>query len=162
MAEVQVATRTVTAPPRQRGRLINAIPIVLAVVIIGVVVVFAILGELIAPSDPNEQNLLVGDVPPNDQFPLGTDQLGRDVLSRIIAGARTALVGPMLIAVGGMTIGTLLGMLGGYLGGRLDAAIMRWVDLMYSLPGLLIAIVVIGVIGGGYAMAVIVLIILFS
>jgi peptide/nickel transport system permease protein len=68
----------------------------------------------------------------------------------------------MLIAVGGMTIGTILGMLGGYLGGRLDAAIMRWVDLMYSLPGLLIAIVVIGVIGGGYAMAVIVLIILFS
>src|SRR5687767_8871005 len=133
MAEVQVATRTVTATPRQRGRLISVIPVALALLIIGVVVIFAVLGELITPYDPNEQNLLVGDVPPNDEFLLGTDLLGRDVFSRIIAGARTALIGPLLIAVGGMTIGTVLGMLGGYLGGRLDAVIMRWVDLMYSL-----------------------------
>ncbi len=162
MAEGQVAVPTLATEPRQRGRLAGFIPVAIALVIIGVVVVAAALGDLIAPRDPNAQNLLVGDVPPNGQFPLGTDQLGRDVLSRIIAGARTALVGPMLIAVGGMTIGTILGMLGGYLGGRLDAIIMRWVDLMYSLPGLLIAIVIVGVVGGGYFMAVIVLIVLFS
>lgn len=162
MAEIQVATRTVSAAPQRRGRLLSAIPIALALFIIAVVVAFAAFGELFAPRDPNAQNLLVGDVPPNAEFVLGTDQLGRDVVSRIVAGARTALVGPMLVAVGGMTIGTILGMLGGYLGGRLDALIMRWVDLMYSLPGLLIAIVIIGVVGGGYFMAVVVLIILFS
>lgn len=162
MAEAHVAPPTARAAPWQRGRWISAIPIALALLIIGAVVAFAVLGELIAPRNPNQQNLLVGAVPPNEEFLLGTDQIGRDILSRVIAGARTALVGPMLVAVGGMTIGTLLGMLGGYMGGRLDSLIMRWVDLMYSLPALLIAIVVIGVIGGGYFMAVIVLIILFS
>jgi peptide/nickel transport system permease protein len=162
MAEIQVATPTTRSVPRQGGRWINTIPIALSLLVISVVVAFAVLGELIAPRNPNQQNLFIGAVAPNDEFLLGTDQIGRDILSRIIAGARTALVGPMLVAVGGMTIGTMLGMLGGYIGGRLDALIMRWVDLMYSLPALLIAIVVIGVIGGGYVMAVLVLIILFS
>jgi peptide/nickel transport system permease protein len=127
-----------------------------------VVLACAAFGSLLAPRDPNAQELLVGLTRPNGSFWLGTDDLGRDVFSRIIAGARTAVLGPAVIAVGAMLIGNTLGLLAGYRGGWLDALIMRWADLMYALPGLLVAIVVAGVLGGGYFLAVIVLTVLFS
>ncbi|HET7572034.1 MAG TPA: ABC transporter permease [Gaiellaceae bacterium] len=69
-------------------------------------------------------------------------------------GAKLAVVGPLAIALGAMVIGNTLGTLAGYYGGRVDFAIMRWADLMFSLPGLLVAIVVVGVLGGGYWLAV--------
>jgi peptide/nickel transport system permease protein len=120
-----------------------------------------VLGERIAPYSPDTQGLLVGDEPPSDEFWAGTDQLGRDVLSRVIVGARTALVGPLVIAIGAFSIATMLGLAAGYLGGRIDAGVMRWVDFMFALPGPLIAIVVVGVAGGGYWTAVLVLVLLF-
>ena len=67
-----------------------------------------------------------------------------------------------MIALGAMMIGSVLGLLAGYLGGLVDSVIMRWVDLMYALPALLVAIVVVGVLGGGYWLAVILLVILSS
>jgi peptide/nickel transport system permease protein len=69
-------------------------------------------------------------------------------------------VGPIIIALGAMVIGNTLGLIAGYKGGAVDATIMRWVDLMWALPGLLIAIVVVGVLGGGYWLAVALLILL--
>ena len=99
---------------------------------------------------------------PKAEFLAGTDILGRDVLSRVIHGAWTALVGPIVVAVGAFAIATLLGLLSGYLGGFVDTAVMRWVDFMFALPGPLVAIVVVGVVGGGYWTAVLVLIILFT
>ena len=76
----------------------------------------------IAPESPFTQRLLVGDQPPSAEFLAGTDLLGRDVLSRVIHGARTALVGPIVVAVGAFAIATLLGLLSGYLGGVVDTA----------------------------------------
>ncbi|MGH6916135.1 MAG: ABC transporter permease [Geminicoccaceae bacterium] len=134
----------------------------LSCAVIAIVVACAIFGELIAPHSPDRQRLLVGDTPPSTEFWAGTDQLGRDVLSRVIVGARTALVGPLVIAIGAFAIATLLGLVSGYLGGLVDAAVMRWVDFMFALPGPLIAIVVVGVAGGGYWTAVAVLVILFT
>jgi peptide/nickel transport system permease protein len=125
-----------------------------AALVLLAVIVCAIFGAQLAPQDPRAQDLLTGLAPPGHGHLLGTDDLGRDVFSGIVAGARTALVGPLIIAVGAMAIGTLLGVTAGYLGGRVDAVLMRWVDLMYSLPGLFVAIVVAGVLGGGYWMAV--------
>jgi peptide/nickel transport system permease protein len=133
----------------------------LACLIVAVVVACAIFGEAIAPYSPDQQRLLVGDAPPSAEFWAGTDQLGRDVLSRVIVGARTALVGPLVIAIGAFSIATMLGLAAGYLGGRIDAGVMRWVDFMFALPGPLIAIVVVGVAGGGYWTAVLVLVLLF-
>jgi peptide/nickel transport system permease protein len=135
--------------------------VMLACVVVAVVVACAVLGERIAPYSPDTQRLLVGDEPPSAEFWAGTDQLGRDVLSRVIVGARTALVGPLVIAVGAFSIATMLGLAAGYLGGRIDAGVMRWVDFMFALPGPLIAIVVVGVAGGGYWTAVLVLVLLF-
>lgn len=142
----------------------TAIPvaIVLAFVIVAIVVICAFFGGSIAPDSPFTQRLEVGDVPPSAEFLAGTDLLGRDVLSRVIHGAWTALVGPVVIAAGAFSIATVLGLMAGYLGGAIDSAIMRWVDFMLALPGPLVAIVVVGVVGGGYWTAVVVLIILFT
>jgi len=142
----------------------TAIPaaIVIAFIIVAIVVICAFFGGSIAPDSPFTQRLQVGDVPPSAEFLAGTDLLGRDVLSRVIHGAWTALVGPVVVAAGAFAIATVLGLLSGYLGGAVDSAIMRWVDFMLALPGPLVAIVVVGVVGGGYWTAVTVLIILFT
>jgi peptide/nickel transport system permease protein len=136
--------------------------VMLAIFVVAAVIVSAVFGAEIAPYAPDTQRLLVGDKPPSTEFLAGTDLLGRDVLSRVIHGARTALVGPMVVAAGAFAIATLLGLLSGYLGGLIDSTIMRWVDFMLALPGPLVAIVVVGVIGGGYWIAVLVLVILFT
>ena len=149
------------APPAAGRRRIPVI-ILLAMLLIAIVVVCALFAGAIAPDSPDTQRLLIGDKPPSAAFLAGTDLLGRDVLSRVIHGAWTALAGPIVIAVGAFSIATLLGLLSGYLGGLVDSAIMRWVDFMFALPGPLVAIVVVGVVGGGYWVAVLVLVILFT
>jgi peptide/nickel transport system permease protein len=127
-----------------------------------VAILFAVAGRQIAPYPANEQSLLVGDTPPSGEHLAGTDLLGRDVLSRTIVGARTALIGPGIIAAGAFAIATVLGLMAGYLGGWTDSLVMRWVDFMFALPGPLIAIVIVGVVGGGFWTAVVVLVILFT
>jgi peptide/nickel transport system permease protein len=160
MSEVAISGAELGLTPARRQRRRFPFLIGFCFLVIGVVVVCAIFGSLIAPHDPNQQNLLVGLTPPSKDFWLGTDDLGRDVFSRVIVGARTAIVGPIIIALGAMVIGNTLGLIAGYKGGAIDATIMRWVDLMWALPGLLIAIVVVGVLGGGYWLAVALLILL--
>ena len=148
--------------PAAAGRRRIPVIILLAMLLIAIVVVCALFAGAIAPDSPDTQRLLIGDKPPSAAFLAGTDLLGRDVLSRVIHGAWTALAGPIVIAVGAFSIATLLGLLSGYLGGLVDSAIMRWVDFMFALPGPLVAIVVVGVVGGGYWVAVLVLVILFT
>ncbi len=132
----------------------------LSVLIVLLVVACAVFGSLLAPDPANAQNLLSGVHPPSAHHLLGTDDFGRDIFSRLIVGARAAVIGPALIAIGALVIGNTLGLIAGYVGGRVDYFIMRLADLVWALPGLLIAIVVVGVIGGGYYVAVVVLIVL--
>jgi peptide/nickel transport system permease protein len=136
--------------------------LVFAFGIVAIVVACAIFGPIISPDSPFTQRLGVGDQPPSAEFLAGTDLLGRDVLSRVIHGAWTALIGPIVVAAGAFAVATVLGLLSGYLGGSVDTAIMRWVDFMIALPGPLVAIVIVGVVVGGYWTAVAVLIILFT
>jgi peptide/nickel transport system permease protein len=145
---------------KKRGRRRPSLLIALSVLIMLLVVACAIFGSLLAPLPANAQNLLSGVHPPSAQHLLGTDDFGRDIFSRLIVGARAAVIGPALIAVGALVIGNSLGLIAGYVGGRVDYFIMRLADLVWALPGLLIAIVVVGVIGGGYYVAVVVLIVL--
>jgi peptide/nickel transport system permease protein len=93
---------------------------------------------------------------------LGTDVLGRDVLSLLVAGARNALVGPLCIAGGSLVIGVLLGFTAGWYGGWVDRSISAFADLTLSMPSMLLAIVAAGIIGGGYWVSVLVMIILYS
>lgn len=128
--------------------------------IVMAVLVMVVFGSVIAPHNPSAQSPLQALARPSGAHWLGTDSLGRDVFSRLIAGARTAFIGPLVIAASSMLLGNLLGLWAGYRGGRVDAVIMRWVDLMWSVPGLLVIIVVAGTLGGGYWLAVGLLVVL--
>ncbi|MFF6959427.1 ABC transporter permease subunit [Streptomyces sp. NPDC008317] len=129
------------------------------VIVVGVVVM-TVLGSVLAPQDPGAQNVSDVLASPSAGHWLGTDELGRDVFSRLIAGTRTAFIGRLVITVGSMLIGNLLGLWSGYKRGAVDAVVMRWVDFMWALPGLLVIVVVAGAFGGGYWMAVALLLVL--
>ncbi|MEV0585279.1 ABC transporter permease [Nonomuraea sp. NPDC050310] len=131
-----------------------------SVAVLALLALITLAGPWLAPYDPGAHDVDLGAVGPSAQHLLGTDNLGRDVLSRLLAGTRTALIGPVLIALGTTLLGTTLGLLAGYRRGWLDAVLMRLTDLMFALPGLLILIVVVGVAGGSYATAVLALIVL--
>jgi peptide/nickel transport system permease protein len=140
---------------RSRGLVVT-----LCLVVLGVIVVLACVGTWLAPTDPDAQDLALGLAGPSADHWFGTDQLGRDVFSRILAGTRSAVLGPLVIALGCMVIGNVIGVYTAYRGGRIDTVIMRWVDLMFALPGTLVVIVVAGAFGGGYWFSVILLIVL--
>jgi peptide/nickel transport system permease protein len=129
-------------------------------VVVAAVAVMAVFGALIAPQNAYAQNLSAVLAGPSGAHWLGTDALGRDVFSRLIVGARTAMLGPLVIAGGSMVVGNLLGLWAGYRGGWVDSVVMRWVDLMWSVPGLLVIIVVAGATGGGYWLSVVLLLVL--
>jgi peptide/nickel transport system permease protein len=130
--------------------------------VVGTVALCAVIGPWIAPGSPDAQQLALGDTPPTYQHLAGTDALGRDVFSRVVYGARTALIGPAVVAALAYAMATVLGLLAGYFGGIPDTIVMRWVDFMFALPEALVAIVVVGVIGGGYWTSVLVLAVLFT
>lgn len=121
----------------------------------------AAVGQLVLP-DWDAQDLATGAAMPGGGHLLGTDELGRDIARMVVAGARSTLAGAALVAVGSMVIGNVLGLLAGYRGGWIDTVVRRWADLLLALPALLVTIVVAGIGGGGYALAVGVLVVLTS
>lgn len=123
-------------------------------VFLGVVVLCAVAPALLAPQNPaliDPASALQG---PTSTHLLGTDDLGRDVLSRIVFGARSALMGPLIITAATVFIGTTLSLVAGYLGGWVDTVVGRLTDVIYALPALIVTIVVVGVFGGGYWLAI--------
>ncbi len=115
--------------------------------IVALVSICALLAPLIAPIDPGEQDLLNILLPPawasggDPAFPLGTDSLGRCVLSRLLYGARTAMTVAILASLGAMIIGTILAHVAGYLGGAADWSIGRIVDVWMSFPPVILSLV---------------------
>jgi len=107
----------------------------------------AIFAPWIAPHDPLEQSIVNRLLPPSPEFLLGTDSYGRDVLSRIIHGARVSLVVGFLSILIAMTAGTVVGVVSGYVGGRCDQLVMAIVDVMLSFPSLLLGLMVAAVLG---------------
>ncbi|MEV0618744.1 ABC transporter permease [Nonomuraea sp. NPDC050404] len=153
----------ITTPQRLTGRRVRRRPpvlIALCFAFMALVLLMAIAGPMLAPHDPAQQDVLGSLAPPGAEHWLGTDGLGRDVFSRMLAGAQSAILGPLVIALASMVCGNLLGLLAGYRGGIIDSLVMRWVDLMVAIPSLLIIIVVAGALGGGYWLAVGLLIVL--
>jgi peptide/nickel transport system permease protein len=128
-----------------------------------IIVVVALLAPLIAPHNPSAQSL-AGRLDPPFWYPegstthlLGTDHLGRDVLSRIIYGARTSItIGTLVVLMAG-TFGTMMGLFAGYNGGRIDGIIMRIVDTQLAFPGLLLALIIITTLGASFTLLVIIL-----
>lgn len=110
----------------------------------------AIFGPLITPHDPTAIDPLQALKPPSLAHPFGTDNLGRDLLSRVIAGARVSLSLAVITGLAAMLIGVVVGAVSGYAGGWIDATIMRVVDLLLAFPSLILALAVAGTLGEGY------------
>ncbi|MGV1755680.1 ABC transporter permease [Rhizobium sp. A22-96] len=120
-----------------------------------ILLILAIFAPYIAPKDPLEQDLMSGTLPPawvegsDSGFLLGTDDLGRDVLSRVIFGTRIALTVAFVAAGLAAFIGTLLGLLAGWYGGWIDKVISRLVDIWMAFPPVLLSILLVAVFGSG-------------
>ncbi|MCC9077940.1 ABC transporter permease [Litorilinea aerophila] len=117
--------------------------------LVALLVLTALFGPYLAPYDPNQMDFSVRFSPPTLRHPLGADDFGRDILSRIMVGARVSLqVG--MIAVGiAATVGTLLGLVAGYAGRVVDEVIMRAMDILFAFPAILLAIAILAALGKG-------------
>ncbi|MDP6969207.1 MAG: ABC transporter permease subunit [Gammaproteobacteria bacterium] len=119
------------------------------------VITLALFADIISPHDPAEQYRQFAEIPPawmeggQIRFLFGTDYAGRDMLSRIIHGSRLSLVAGCIVVLLSLSIGTVLGLIAGYSRGWVEAIIMRVMDTILSVPGLLMALVLVAVLGPG-------------
>lgn len=121
--------------------------VIAGLTILALLLLTALLAPVIAPYAPNEQHLLQGLKGPNPSHLLGQDRLGRDILSRILYGARISLwVGMVTVAVSAM-VGTGVGAVAGYWGGWVDELVMRLTDIFLAFPGILLAIAMVAIMG---------------
>lgn len=121
-----------------------------------------VLGPLLAPADPETMNFGDRFARPSAAFPLGTDWFGRDLVSRVMVGAQSTVLLALLATVIATVIGSLVGIVSGYMGGWVDEAIMRLVDAIMAIPGLLFALLIISALGSSALNAVIAIGIAFA
>jgi len=119
----------------------------IGLVVFLIVVVAAILAPVIAPFDPNDQNILEKLRAPTLEHWLGTDSFGRDTLSRLIYGARISLIIGVVSTLAAMVIGTAIGMLAGWHGGRLDTVTMQAMDVLLAFPSLILGLILVAMLG---------------
>lgn len=111
------------------------------------VCLLAILAPWIAPHDPLDQNILFRLRPPSEAHWMGTDFFGRDILSRILYGARISLVIGLVAIAAAMVIGTAIGLIAGYYGGRIDIIVMQTMDVLLAFPSLILGLIVVAMLG---------------
>jgi peptide/nickel transport system permease protein len=128
---------------------LSSLPVVIGLLIIFLMIILAIFAPWIAPYDPIHQNLLQTLKSPSAQHLLGTDALGRDLLSRIIYGSRISLIVGLVSTLIAGSVGLALGLISGYIGGWVDNLIMRVMDAMMSIPLIILALFLGGVLGRG-------------
>ncbi len=134
----------VLRPARRRN-----LPLWIGASLLAVYVAVALAGPFIAPYDPNAQDLLGVLEAPSPAHLLGTDQIGRDMFARLIVGTRFTLSAALLAVAIAAAIGMTLGLVAGYAGGRVDAIITGIIDLLLTIPSLILAIAIASVIGAG-------------
>ncbi len=171
MSTVAAATLNAAAPtaPKSRGYWVSVgarfvkdpVAWVASAIVLGLLAM-AVFGPWLAPADPQASSMLSRLKPVGTEgYPLGTDELGRDLLSRLIVGARLSLfmgITPVILA---FVIGTAIGLLAGYAGGFTNTAIMRTIDVFYAFPSVLLAIALSGALGAGIGNALLSLTIVF-
>ena len=124
-----------------------------------ILVIVAVSAPLIAPYDPLDAIMKDANMEPSAAHLFGTDKLGRDVLSRILYGASYSLSSVLILVSAIFIVGTTLGVLAGYFGGKVDIIIMRIADMMISFPGMILAIAIAGIMGGSLVNAMIALLV---
>ncbi len=145
MAEAHAGPAMPFSGARRRFNL----PLWIGIFLLGVYVFVAVFGPLLAPYDPNAQDLIGVLEAPSVAHPMGTDQIGRDILARLVVGTRFTMSAALLAVAISSAIGVTLGLVAGYAGGPVDAAITGLVDLLLTIPSLILAIAVASVIGAG-------------
>lgn len=123
--------------------------------IVSILFIVALFGEYIVPNDPYAQDLSNALSPPSKEFIFGTDRYGRCLFSRVVVGAKTTMFSSLGLVIIIATFGTIVGSICGYIGGKVDEVVMRISDIFLAFPGMVFAIAVAGVLGGGIVNAVI-------
>jgi peptide/nickel transport system permease protein len=157
-----MTSATASTPLRQAGKPRRSIMRWMPVILIAFFVLAAVFAPVLAPYDPNSQNLLGRMRPPGTvsrsfHYLLGSDELGRDLLTRLIYGARVSLFVAIASVILSGVVGVLLGMLAGYLRGWVELIVMRLVDVFLSIPAILLAIITVAVLGTGLVNVIVVL-----
>jgi len=135
------------APKGIAGRALGNRSLMVGVILLLLIIVLAVLAPWIAPYDPNDQDVVASLGAPNAEHWFGTDFFGRDVLSRVIWGARVSLfVGAVSTAIS-MLLGGAIGILSGYVGGRFDQAVMAVMDVLLSFPQLIMGLIIVALLG---------------
>jgi peptide/nickel transport system permease protein len=123
----------------------------LGAAIVGLTLLAAVIGPAVTPFDPAGQELALRLASPSLVHPFGLDELGRDILARVLAGARISFLVGFTVVIVSSALGTLLGAVAGYFGGRIDDVISRVIDTLLAFPGLLLAIALVAVLGPSLA-----------
>lgn len=139
------AVRVIRAPRMPRASWLFTV----SAIVLAVVAIAAAFAPIVAPYDPDAVDFTSFNAGPSAAHWLGTDGLGRDILSRMIFGARTALMAPLLVVIFSTVFGILLGLLAGWRGGWIDAVLSRIFDVVFAFPSLLIAIMAVALFGKG-------------
>ena len=143
-------------------RILRTWPLV-PIVLIALLLIGAFFAELLTPYDPEKDDLISRNIPPmwqeggSSEHLLGTDPLGRDILARIIYGARTSLLIATIVLTIGTIFGLIVGLIAGYQGGTIDEVLMRVVDFTFAVPFILVALVAVIVYGQSFALVIILL-----
>lgn len=122
----------------------------LAPILLGIIVLAVALGPLLWPLDADQSDIIHAFAPFSAAHPLGTDEFGRDILSRLLHGGRLSLLGALVVLAGNTGIGFLVGSIAATSGGQVDAILSRLVDGLLALPGLIIAMAIVGVMGKSF------------
>lgn len=133
---------------RNHGRLFTPV-VAAAFAVLALILAACVLAPLLAPYDPNSQDLANTLATPSAEHWLGCDQNGRDLFSRILYGGRTALTSALVVVAISMILGIPLGLLSGYRGGLTDTVVMRICDILLSFPSLLLAFIFVAALGRG-------------
>lgn len=156
MAETATAAPTELPPPE--GKAWKAVPrvlfgrpaTILATILVVLFILVAIFAPVLAPYDPLQQSALDINQDPSSAHWLGTDQFGRDIISRLIYGSRNSMIFGLLSPTLSAIFGTTLGVIAGYFGGWTDRILSRVIDMLLAFPELLLAILIAAVLGGGF------------
>ncbi len=159
-ANVETIDNVPAAGARKRGafrslRATLGVAGLIAVVVILVLALAAAFAPWVAPYDPNAPDLVNVFAGPSAQHPLGTDGLGRDLLSRLIWGGRTTFIGPLLVIAVSTVIGSAIGIGAAWMRGIVDGVTSRILDVMFSVPGIIFALVAVALYGAGLVAAIV-------
>lgn len=148
---------SVLAVPFSRRRAVGSLGVAAAVTVLVLVALMAVFAPLIAPYDPNAGDLLNPYAPPSPDHWLGTDGTGRDLFSRLVYGSRTSLLGPAAVVLAALLAGIPLALVSAWRGGTTRVVIMGVLDVVFAIPGLLLAILTVAMFGPGLGAAVLAL-----